>query len=192
MTSNWIYLNGINKLWTFEVERSKWPKRHYHTLTSKKLCFLTAILALCCHPCWQCAGVGVRAATSTLLSNLGSFQRRDGWRQVRLCAKTAGAKGQVVARVSQGCGCVSSKPPTHYRYCRSDRGCGIPHQGFERTGGSSQARRRISQRQGSYSHCPWWLRLWLCRRRRQRSQGRGRVGGQVGGRVGGQDHDRGP
>ena len=32
--SNLIYLNVIDKLGTFEVETSKWPKRQYHTLSS--------------------------------------------------------------------------------------------------------------------------------------------------------------
>ena len=32
LPSNLIYLNGIDKLWTFEVEGSKWPKRHCQTL----------------------------------------------------------------------------------------------------------------------------------------------------------------
>ena len=32
LPSNLIYRNGIDKLWTFEVEASKWPKRQYHTL----------------------------------------------------------------------------------------------------------------------------------------------------------------
>ena len=32
LTSNLIQLNDIHKLWTFEVEGSKWSKRHYHTL----------------------------------------------------------------------------------------------------------------------------------------------------------------
>ena len=35
LPSNLIQLNGIDKLWTFEVEASKWPKRQYHTLTPK-------------------------------------------------------------------------------------------------------------------------------------------------------------
>ena len=33
LPSNMIQLNGIDKLWTFEVEASKWPKRHEHTLS---------------------------------------------------------------------------------------------------------------------------------------------------------------
>ena len=32
LPSNLIWFNGIDKLWAFEIEGSKWPKRQYHTL----------------------------------------------------------------------------------------------------------------------------------------------------------------
>ena len=37
LPSNLIDLNGINKLWRFEVEGSQWPKRQYHTLRAFRL-----------------------------------------------------------------------------------------------------------------------------------------------------------
>ena len=41
LSSNLVWLDDIAKLWAFEVEGSKWPKRHDHTLIATYLKYTT-------------------------------------------------------------------------------------------------------------------------------------------------------
>ena len=55
LPSNLIYLNGIDKLWTFEVEGSKWPKRQYKRYPDGRINNYKA--RLCAHGGMQTHGV---------------------------------------------------------------------------------------------------------------------------------------